>query len=429
MTEAVTTAPDAIPATYAGDVATLNPDTHILLNAHRVPYSVQAAMAKEGYTTIADIADRWLTKAACRSDSPKDYNFNAGENGFDEKTSLRTAIRLSQAVEAAQGRTLQVNKQMASDTVPDSQVHIVPGQRAQLELQYSKKTGRGKPSLDLQGTDHYVGLQYRACSRGEIGFFTNKQIIPYLPDPTEVHTRKKRRTDADGILHEYDEEERNSPSTVEQWKKQLMVFRTTLLMCIWAFPQYKQFDLTERDLDDFYDFFLGPDIAGRLPAPPLAVLMESERKAWREITLLMHKEKTLKEALEHMRSNHLFWQREVYEKVTHLTAEPALANPWRKGWGKSKGKQWLASDWQPSKGPKGKGKGHQKKGIAAKGSFPTSWPSSYATRDAKGKEYCRNHILYNACQGGCGRSHQCPVVKSDGSVCNGTHMATACPNA
>ena len=40
-----------------------------------------------------------------------------------------------------------------------------------------------------------------------------------------------------------------------------MVFRNTLLMCISAFPQFKQFDVTKDDLDEWYDWFWGRDIS------------------------------------------------------------------------------------------------------------------------------------------------------------------------
>ena len=83
-----------------------------------------------------------------------------------------------------------------------------------------------------------MGLQYKSCAKGEIGYFTNKQIVSYLPDAGEIQQRKKRRTDNDGITREFDEEERQDPTTIDQWKCQMLVFRNTLLMCTWAFPQF-----------------------------------------------------------------------------------------------------------------------------------------------------------------------------------------------
>ena len=65
------------------------------------------------------------------------------------------------------------------------------------------------------------------------------------------------------MVHEADEEQRYDPVTMDQWKKQMMVFRNSLLMCSWIFPQVKQFDITKEDLDGFYKFLYGPDIAAK----------------------------------------------------------------------------------------------------------------------------------------------------------------------
>jgi hypothetical protein len=158
-----------------------------------------------------------------------------------------------------------------------------------MEAAYMRKTGQPKPALDEQGSDHYLALQYKQCAKGEIGYFTTKQIISQLPDPEETSaTMKKRKRDREGIIHEADEEQRYDPVTIEQWKKQVMVFRTSLLMCMGIFPQFKQFDASKDDMDSFYKFLYGPDIASKSPAPTLRVLMITERKAWREIALLFH---------------------------------------------------------------------------------------------------------------------------------------------
>jgi hypothetical protein len=344
---------------------------------------------------------------------------------------------------------------------------IQTGQRSQLEARYVAKTNHPKPPMDQQGSDHYMGLQYKSCTKGEIGYFTNKQIVSYLPEAGETQQRKKRRTDPDGVVHEYEEEERQDPITLEQWRRQMLVFRNTLLMCTWAFPQFAHFDLTKETLDDFYDFLMGPAIATRTPAPSLAVIMISERKAWREIVLKMHKGDTLKSALQAIKSDSLFWAREVYERI-HPAASGA-DNKWNKennypntppsrgtrggikrnnSWtppqqqwnhppspkGQGKGaKSYSGTPWVPPppppqkggkamKGGKGKGKGKSAKGKSGH----SSWPAEYATKDPKGKDYCRDHTITRQCSGNCGRSHQCPVLKPDGQPCNGNHAASSC---
>jgi hypothetical protein len=295
----------------------IDPDLKLIYNSHKVPYFIQQAIAADGYISIPDLADRWSTLAEARTQAPADYAFDNGNNHHDVKTSLRSAIRLCQAIESAQEQKKRRITAASSADKPDGTATILPGQRAQLEARYCASTNLPKPSMDLQGSDHYMGLQYKACTKGEIGYFTNKQIVSYLPEQGEIQQRKKRRTDNDGVTREFEEEERHDPTTIEQWKRQMTVFKNTLLMCTWAFPQFSQFNVTKTDMDEFYDFIYGSEIATRTPAPSLAVLMIAERKAWREVVLQMHKGTNLKEAIQNMRNNHLFWNREVYERIHH----------------------------------------------------------------------------------------------------------------
>ena len=89
-------------------------------------------------------------------------------------------------------------------------------------------------------------------------------------------------------------------------------------MCLLAFPQFTQFDVSKHDLDDWYDWFWGPDIAGRTPPPSEKTLLYAERNAWRSIRNLVFEGKSLKEAMLEVRSDALFWTREVYERIPRL---------------------------------------------------------------------------------------------------------------
>ena len=61
----------------------------------------------------------------------------------------------------------------------------------------------GQSGLDCQNlpwmnkeSDHYLGMQYKLCARGEIGFFTNKQIISQLLEASEsLNHGEKGKTD------------------------------------------------------------------------------------------------------------------------------------------------------------------------------------------------------------------------------------------
>ena len=455
-------APDPIPSSEAPRINKLQSDAHLCMNAFQVPYFIQGQLAEDGFVTLADLADRWPDKATARTSGPKDYGFLPNSNGYDDKSSLRTAVRLAQAVESAMHRRTSQRKHELTDAINEATVLLQPGQRSSMEAQYELKSKLPKPSLDKQGSDHFLGMLHKACSRGEIGYFTNRQIIAQIPETTEdSSSRKKRRTDADGIIHEFDEEERWDPTSMDQWKKQMTVFKNSILMCTWMFPQFASFDVDVPAMDDFYEFLFGPNIATRTPSPSLKVLMVAERKVWRQIALDLHKGITLKSSLAAIRTDSLFWQREVYERL-HNPASGGIPDNWspRKEYLSIKGGK---GHWEKPKSPKGgkgnryglqpqadsqpypppyifpspkgtgkptgKGKGKGKvKGIQAKGK-PTVWPSKWATMDSKGKQYCRLAILSGTCSGGCGRSHQCPVIiKTTGVPCNGSHTPDACPH-
>ena len=178
----------------------------------------------------------------------------------------------------------------------------------------------------------------------------------------------------DGWEKEEEEEERAAPTTRRQLERLHLVFRNTLLMCLAAFPQFPQFNLTKEDLDSFYDWFYGPEL-GAVGLP-----LRSRRCSWqREVHESMHGGMYLKEALDKVQNNSLFWMREVYERVISERAK-----------GKSKkGKDKKGSWGYPIRQPlwEKKGKGHGDKGGKGKGkgkSRPSDWPSNWAFKNPKG---------------------------------------------
>ena len=143
--------------------------------------------------------------------------------------------------------------------------------------------------------------------------------LVFHPDAAEA--LKMAAKSVDGWEKEEEEEGRAAPTTRRQLERLHLVFRNTLLMCIAAFPQFPQFDLTKEDMDSFYDWFYGPTVAGRRPSPSDQTLLYAERNAWREMHELMHSGLTLKQAMTKVKEDSLFWMREVYERVIPLKEE------------------------------------------------------------------------------------------------------------
>ena len=118
------------------------------------------------------------------------------------------------------------------------------------------------------------------------------------------------------------------------------------------------------------------------------------------------------------------WPRHGYEHCRqHNPPQPTHQHS------KGKGKGYTATTTfaPPTKG-KGKAKGSKGKGKQKQGTGdqPRMDLSRWATAAPNGKQYCRNY-QFGRCTGTCGRSHACPVLRTDGLPCNATHMARDCP--
>ena len=235
---------------------------------------------------------------------------------------------------------------------------------------------------------------------------------------------------------------------VERW---FTVFRTNLFMAMASFPQFPAFDVTWPQLEKWYEWLMGPEIGAKSNPPSPSVLLKAERKAWQWIDRKVQMGMKLSEAMEEIKNNSLFWQREVYEHCKHLPptkgGEPKgggrgrSRTPWTKPWPKGKGKgkgaknkswqrEWSRGRYKDNEedhqggGGKGQGKGH-------KGNKPESkWPKNWASHNPKNIKFCAKFLLHKNCQGPCTMSHNCPVKRSDGYICNAppkNHTPENCP--
>ena len=257
-------------------------------------------MARDGYTTMEDLACRWTTADLARTQSPTDLKFKDGENGFDQQGSNFTAMRIYQAV-------LQAKHMFQSGLTSGASA---PG-----------SVGVSRSNLDA------------LCDR----IAMEKDWISQTGTPGKKESAPRRATE---------------------------------------------------DLDDWYDWFYGPEIAGRKPPPSETTLLWAERNAWRQICQLMADGATLKNSLKQMKENQLFWTREVYERIMFQQLR-SPREPKGKGKGKGKGKtksvKGVHQDHlKPS--PNGqKGGGKFEKGQS-KGGRPSGWPTNWAGRSNPQRE-------------------------------------------
>jgi hypothetical protein len=155
--------------------------------------------------------------------------------------------------------------------------------RKQLLKNWDDVVKQPRPKLEFQGSDTFLKKQWKYCSHGEIGWFQIKHIVSALPEMDERPISTRRKITLNGWEREEEEEERNLPTTREQLKRAHLVFRNTLLMCLSSFPQFTQFNVQFQDLEDWYRFFWGKDIADRKPPSSETMLLYAESqkgKSW-----------------------------------------------------------------------------------------------------------------------------------------------------
>ena len=404
---------------------------------------------------MEDLADRFDTPEKARENGPAIFLFKAGDPGYDLDKSEWASMKLFQIIRAAK-HLLISNPEMGTFRplreagLPEASGSVSPGViccRDSLEKTYITFTGLSKPSLRSQCSQACLERQYRLCASGIIGTMHSKYIIPYFP---EVDEKPYKVPVSKHAANTEEEEIRPLPHLRRGVERMFAMFQINVLMCISAFPSFKQFNIKKDDLDKFYDWILGPEVGASVPEPSPKVIAIFERKAWAEIEMLMHDGSNLKEALEAMRRNHLFVVREIYANQSQPSPQHGnQSTQWQgKGQARSRSRGLFAAPVkQPQKGKKGKkaGKGAgrgrgrgrsstpppNKKGQA--GGFQ-AWPQEWATQDPKKLQFCRNYHLSGSCKDGdnCSRSHNCPVKTSKGYICNANakaHGPANCPLA
>ncbi len=164
-----------------------------------------------------------------------------------------------------------------------------------------------KYPLEYDGSEAYETKQLKETQRGQIGNFTNKQIVGRLPDPTKrEHTTK---IPINNTLVELTDETKLEPNSEEKWKQQMRVFYHVLTKCIHAstsWPVFKEWNL-EAAKAYWEHFLFSEQVLKRRDKPSLTTVMIAERRAWSEITLEIYRtDCTLKEATKRIMDRTLF---------------------------------------------------------------------------------------------------------------------------
>ena len=419
----------------------------------KIPWYIIKQCVTQEYTSNKELAERWIDKAEARARSSEDLSFRTTDLPAypDDKVKLY-ALRVSHAVEEALGKkknTLayeleQLPKEKRTIQEKDRRTLL-----AQVQIQHNIPQDE-LPNRGQQGSDKYLALQYLEISRGYVGDFDITRIAPWKTDHklhNKTTNKRTHETDAEGYTKVTEEEFIAPPKDMDQWKATMLIFRWTLLMTLSAFPEQKHLQITKKELDNYYKWLYGEQIATRPNNPPtLGKLRWAERQAWSKITDILWDEHdegtTLAKAITKVQGMTLWWNALLAKN------EDAQDTYYRspKGQGKDKSKH---------KGDKGKGSGKDKtkstknKTKNKKGAKNQTYvnrlnnhpaaqppPTTYTAHDRpppcnnpikctlqdftqqktkQGKPFCKNFHLRH-CGGGCGRSHNCPF-EQNGTVC------------
>ena len=214
---------------------------------------------------MEDLADRWDAPENARNEAPQELEFRRNAH-ITEAQEKFVAMRIYQCVRHA--KSVVLNQPAASTGPPSHHKSALAGSleslcdRKQLLKNWDDVAKMPRPKLEFQGSDSYLRKQWKYFSQGEIGWFQIKHIISALPEMDERPIKTKRQLTVNGWETEEEDEERKAPTTREQLKRAHTVFRNSLLMCIISFPQFAHFDAGYQDLEEWYSFFWGKDIAG-----------------------------------------------------------------------------------------------------------------------------------------------------------------------
>ena len=207
----------------------LEDEVRTILRNFSVPYIIWEDMATDGYHTLADLADRWITKESCREKAAEDLGIKEGEKGYTKATAGRAIVRIAQAVEEAKNRTKARSTVIAGPKTNNGARMIIETMgREALELAYAAKAYGRMPPLSCQGSNTFTGKLFRECQNGRLPYFEYKEATPFLPDP-EMPTKKINKAGGSGqaSTDDYAEEEEVLEITrMESLKKLWLVIHT-----------------------------------------------------------------------------------------------------------------------------------------------------------------------------------------------------------
>lgn len=198
-----------IPENQKEHVAKLSKSFSVILTSKQIPWVVQGNLARQGYVTVEDLADRWGSPEQARANGPRDLEFQDGQNGF---TVAISSFIYSKQYERP-GRWPRCRA--ATPQVPQALSSPLQAamDRRTLEETYMTTYEVPRPRLESQGSDALLKKQSKFTSRGEVGFIQVKHLVSALPEEGERPAKTSKRFTLDGWEGQEEEEIRSNPTS------------------------------------------------------------------------------------------------------------------------------------------------------------------------------------------------------------------------
>ena len=148
--------------------------------------------------------------------------------------------------------------------VPEGNYDVgTPGSRHSMEMAYKRVVG-AEPPMEEQGGQALLNLLWDHVSKGHVpGGIPLKKILANMPD----HRLPAVRHKDEEVTHSNKEVRKQEVSyaelayNLEQWMAVSKVWRTSLLMCIYANSQHAHLQVNKQVIDDLYAHLEGDQIA------------------------------------------------------------------------------------------------------------------------------------------------------------------------
>ena len=264
--------------------ASLEPDLKGILRQYMVPYHLWSRMAMEYISTMGDLVEKFDSKRQIKQESPADWDYEMGSNGFDKDSSNIAKNKLAQAWAEAERRLakrirlLEGSDGQARNSGPvgcdGSGVAAVAFSRDGLEEAYKPHNKGEAPVPREEGSDVLLNVMFKSIqTRGILPEVEAQKIAPLLKN-RHLHTKRPETMVQGQRLYD---EFTQIPETPEQLKALWAIWRTSVKMMVGVGWHHVLLKCPFETIDALYDWLEGDEMLLSDPPPDLLRLLNAEK--------------------------------------------------------------------------------------------------------------------------------------------------------